>query len=195
MAHRAAGSIGSEGPLVNRTLGLNQSASILVASMALVLLFAAAGKLRNPSAPREAFSAIGLPSGPNAVRSFAAGEAVVGLAALILGGLIPTVAISVVFGGFFGFLLAVRGRSVVLTSCGCFGREDVAIRPSHALASGLLFLAGAAAVLSGGAIPLWRMDVWSYPLPTIASAASLALLLVGVYVTWPRLLAGARPSG
>lgn len=94
------------------------------AMAAALVVLAGAPKVVRPHGAARALASVRLPSGRPLVRVLGAGEVVVGLAALTVGGRIPAVLLAVSYGGFAGFVLLALRRGGTVGSCGCFGRPD-----------------------------------------------------------------------
>jgi uncharacterized membrane protein YphA (DoxX/SURF4 family) len=158
-------------------------------ALALVLLAAAAGKLRAPSRAAAGLAAAGVPARaalPGAI-ALAAVEGALGLLVL-LGLLLPLAAAAAVALGlvFAAALLAARARGVSRLPCGCFGgtRERSAVL----LAARALGLAALGALVAAG-------DRLPDPSVQALLAAAVVLLAVAVAVLAAFVLALYRQVG
>jgi hypothetical protein len=98
---------------------------VLLALVAAGLLaFAGGAKVLDPTMTAGALRSMGLPSSPRLVRVGAAGELLLGVAAIVLGGagLWLLIALSYVAFGVFVAVALASGRPI--GTCGCFGRAD-----------------------------------------------------------------------
>ncbi len=139
------------------------------------LLVAAGGsKLADPLSLVRALRSARLPGSAHVVRLLAAGEVLLGLAAIALGTRAAAVLVAASYAAFTGFVVLARRRGGVLASCGCFGRSDTPPTVTH-IAVTTALSAGAAAV---AVRPLG-------PLPDLlggSPAAGAALLLAAAAV-------------
>ncbi|WP_426563060.1 MauE/DoxX family redox-associated membrane protein [Angustibacter sp. McL0619] len=76
------------------------------------------------------------------VRLLAAGEVLLGVAAVVRPGRVTGVLVAVGYLAFSAFVLLVLRRGGVLASCGCFGRPDTPATPAHLLTTLLLAASG-----------------------------------------------------
>lgn len=147
--------------------------SVVLGAAALLLLAAGAAKVADPRTTSGALAALDLPSSPPLVRVGAAGEALVGAAALVVTGPVPALLVAASYVAFAAFVaLALRAGTPVGT-CGCWGRPDTEPSPTHVALDAAL-AAGAMAAAAGGADPLLTAS----PLAAVAAAglAGLAYL-------------------
>jgi Methylamine utilisation protein MauE len=84
-----------------------------------------------------------------AVRILAAGEAVLGAAALAWPAPVPAALVATSYLGFAVLLTVVRSKGGALASCGCFGRPDTPVTVTHVVAD-LCLGAAAVAVAAAG---------------------------------------------
>lgn len=158
---------------------------------AVLLLVAGVPKVLDPGPTRRAAEQAGLPSGVALVRLLGAAEATVGIAALLVGGRLPAVAVAVAYVG-FGVVVTrglVRGD---MDSCGCFNGDDSPPSVLHVVLD--LGLAGSAVAVAVGPAAAWPSLVGDDPTgaPVIAL---LALTVAGlVYVAMARLPRIERPA-
>jgi len=154
------------------------------AAAALLLLVAGVPKLVDPEPTGRAAAQAGLPSSAAAVRLLGLAETLVGVAALLLGGPVPAVAVAVAYLGF----AAVVARGLVrgdMESCGCFNGEDAPPSPLHVLLD--LGLAGSAVAVALGPAVAWPTLVVDDPAVAVV-AAVLALAVAGLtYLVMARL--------
>lgn len=122
-------------------------------AFALLLLAAGARKAAKPGTTTLALRSVGLAVPTAAVRAGGAAEALLGFAALAVGGPVAALAIGASYAAFAGFVLVALRRGGVVSSCGCFGTPDtpptglhVAVNVAAALASVGFALSGARAL-------------------------------------------------
>ncbi len=106
-----------------------------------VLAVAGVAKIRRPDDTARALLAAGLPHHRRLVRTGAAAETVVGLAAMAAPGPVTGSLVAVSYAAFAVFVAVALVKGWPLSSCGCFGRPDA--RPGY---PHLLLDAAAAAV-------------------------------------------------
>jgi len=160
---------------------------VLVA--ALVVVLAAAAKLRSPAGASEALAVLGVPIRRRAgrelaVRLLATGEIGLGVTVLIAGGAAAQFALGGLYLSFAVMTLALARRHA---ECGCFGDTG---GPASAIGAGLNFgfaavcLLGAAVGATGGE-QLFDLPAWQAPgaLLALAAAAVAASL---TYTELPR---------
>jgi hypothetical protein len=139
---------------------------------ALLLVFAGATKAVDPAMTAGALRALGLPSSKILVRLGAAAELLLGLLAVIAGGVAVWWLVAASYLAFAAFVVAALRAGTMLGSCGCFGREDTPPHPLHVVIDvALAATAAAAAVRDVGA-----------PLDAIADAPGEGLLVGGLSV-------------
>jgi hypothetical protein len=142
-----------------------------------LLVVAGLPKLADPSSLVRALRSAGLPAGDLVVRTMAAGEVLVGVAALVRPGRLSGVLVALCYLAFTGFVALALARGGVLASCGCFGRADTPPTRSHLLVTTLLAASGA---VVAGAPP---HGVWAAAAhdPVLgATLAGLAVLVAGL---------------
>jgi len=96
----------------------------VVHALALLLLVAAAAKLRDPSSAMAALRRAGMPSSALIVRLLATCELAVASAALLLGGTVPAAALGLLHLAFAAFVFRLRQAAGPEAGCGCFGRAE-----------------------------------------------------------------------
>jgi hypothetical protein len=161
-------------------------------ALALLLLVAAAAKLRRPLPAVVALHQAGLPASSLLVRLLSLGEIALAAAVLMAGGAGPALALAALHLGFAAFLVRLRARAGEGASCGCFGADAPADR-LHVAAN----LAGAGvAVLAAATGPrsllstLGAQPALGLPYLVLVALAAQAMLLV--LTGLPRLLAAQR---
>jgi hypothetical protein len=160
-------------------------------ALALVLLAAAAGKLRAPDRVAGGLAAVGVPAAlrrPLAL-GLAAVEAALGLLVLAGIALAPAAGAAALLGAVFAaVLLSARARGVRRLPCGCFGgaRE----RPASLLAARALGLAALGALVAAGA-----RGLLPEPSGQALLAAAVAVLALAVAVLTALVLALYRQVG
>jgi hypothetical protein len=97
------------------------------------LLLAAGGVLKavRPGDTATALAAVGLPRSTVPVRVGGALEALVGVAALAVGGALPAILVGVSYAAFAAFVLVALRAGTPVASCGCFGKVDTPPSPLH----------------------------------------------------------------
>jgi hypothetical protein len=173
--------------------------SVLVAPFlagALLLVVAGVGKALDPGPTARAAGSAGLPFQATLpmVRLLGAGEVVVGGLALLVGGVVPAVLVSLSYAAFAVFVARglMRGD---LESCGCFSGDDAPPSVLHVVVN--LFLALAAlhvAVVSAPGV----VELVTAGRSTAAAVGAVALLDAGavylVLTRMPRPLQAAAPA-
>ena len=149
----------------------------LVGAAALRLLGAGGAKIVDPDRTVGALTALGLPVGPTVVRLGAAGEAVLGAVALVVGGRAPAALVGTSFAVFAVFVAVALRSGRPIGTCGCFGRADTPPRPSHVALDLVLAVAGVTGAVVGVG------PVLDSSLPEAAAAVALA---AGAYVVFTR---------
>ena len=159
--------------------------TVALGAAALLLLAAGAAKVADPTTTAGALAALGWPSSPGLVRTGAAGEALLGAAALVVGGPVLAALVAASYLGFVAFVVAALRAGTPLSSCGCFGRADTPPHPGHVVVDAAL-AAGALAAAIAGADP-----VADAGLPEVAVAVALA---AAAYAALTRPLGRARTT-
>lgn len=154
----------------------------LVGAAGLLLLGAGGAKIVDPDRTVGALTALGVPVGTTAVRVGAAGEAVVGAMALVVGGRTSAALVGVSFAAFAVFVAAALRSGRPIGTCGCFGRADTPPRRAHVAVDLVLAAAGlAGAVVGVGPV----LDAsW-------AEAAVTVVLAAGAYLMFTRTATAA----
>jgi hypothetical protein len=138
---------------------------------ALLLVAAGLAKTVEPLSLVRALRAAGLrvraPLLARWVRAVAAGEAALGILAIVRPGPLVAAAVAISYAGFTAFVVRALRSGSPLASCGCFGKTDTPPTPGHAAATALL--AVAAALIAVG--PAAALDV-----PLLVVSAVLAYL-------------------
>jgi hypothetical protein len=160
---------------------------VLVA--ALVVVLAAAAKLRSPATAGEALAELGMPLRGRggrelAARLLAAGELAVGLLVVLTAGAAVRLALGALYLVFAAMTLALGRRHA---ECGCFGDTGA---PASAIGAALnlgfaaVCLVGAAAG-AGGAERVLDLPAWQVP-ATVAALGGAALAAALTYTELPR---------
>jgi hypothetical protein len=121
----------------------------LVGAAALLLLAAGAAKAADPSRTAGALAVMGWPASPVLVRAGAVGEAVVGAAALVVGGWFVLALVALSYAAFTVFVVAALRSGAPVGTCGCFGQPDTPPRVRHAVVDGTLAVAAGVGVVVG----------------------------------------------
>lgn len=141
----------------------------LVHALALLLLVAAAAKLREPGPAMVALRRAGLPSGSLVVRLLATTEAAVAAATLLVGGVGPAVALGLLHLGFACFIARLRRVAGAKASCGCFGEAEAPADRLHVVVN----------LVAAGAVAL----AVAFPLPSVPSVLADGIGLALPYMT------------
>jgi hypothetical protein len=121
----------------------------LFAIAATVLLLGGALKTVRAADTVGALQALGLSVSPGAVRAGGLAEALLGAAALAIGGRVTAALMAASYAGFAVFVVVALARGTPISSCGCLGRIDTPPTITHVLVN------ATAAVVAGvvAAIP------------------------------------------
>ena len=114
-------------------------------------LLAAAGlaKLLSPAATAGALRALHLPSRFVLVRLLGAGELVVGVAALVIGGPALAALVAAAYLAFTVFVVLALRSGTPLQSCGCFGKVDTPPTSIHVVFDAVAALLALAVAATG----------------------------------------------
>ncbi len=112
-----------------------------------LLALAGGAKLLDPTMTAGALRVMGLPSAGWLVRAGAAGELVLGIAAVVVGGPALWCAVALSYAAFAVFVLAAMRSGRPIGTCGCFGRVDTRPMPWHIALNGMLAVAALAYAL------------------------------------------------
>jgi hypothetical protein len=134
-----------------------------------LLVLAGLQKAADPQPLVRALRSVGLGVPSLAVRGFAAAEVVIGVASVVTGNGWAVAASYLVF---TGFVIVAKLRGGVLSSCGCFGKQDV---PPTWLHAGVT--AGLAAGAVGGTAAAVNLAVLAAAV-AVAATAYLAMALL-----------------
>jgi hypothetical protein len=170
------------------------SAPLAVA--AVVLVVAGALKVVDPVPAVGALRQLGLPAGNGSVRAVAVVEVAVGAAALVLAGPVPAALVAISYLAFTGVVIAALRAGTMISSCGCFGRDDTPPDASHVLVNLALAAVAAGAAISGSPSP-WDAVVGAGAVEGVLAVGLVALgswMVVLVYTALPQAAAAARTS-
>jgi Methylamine utilisation protein MauE len=152
---------------------------------ALLLTVAGALKAVDPVMTAGALRRAGLPVPPLIVRVGGAFEALVGVAAIATGALVPALLVAVSYLLFTGFVLVALARHLPIGSCGCFAKMDTPPSVVHIVINlGAVVAATAVALGPGGGVGDVLADQELLGLPFLllvgiaTSCAFLALTLL-----------------
>ncbi len=165
----------------------------VVHALALLLLVAAAAKLGDPTSASVALGQAGLPGGPQVVRLLALVEVAVAGAVLLVGGLVPAVALGLLHLGFAGFIAQLRRAAGAKASCGCFGGAEAPADLLHVVVN--LDAGGLVAVALVDAVPALPSVLGDQP---VLGLPYVGAVVVGAWATGlcltslPALLAAQR---
>jgi hypothetical protein len=159
---------------------------------ALVLAFAGAMKVVDPTMTDGALRALRLPSSPLLVRVGAAAELVFGVVAITVGGAAAWWLVAASYLAFAAFVGAALRAGTMVGSCGCFGREETPPHPVHVVVD-LALAAVAAGAALGGLVPLDALvDAPGEGLVVVGLGLVAVYLLHAVFVELPRALSPVR---
>jgi uncharacterized membrane protein YphA (DoxX/SURF4 family) len=170
------------------------SAPLAVA--AVVLVVAGALKVVDPVPAVGALRQLGLPAGDVSVRVVAAAEVAIGAAALVLAGPVPAALVAASYLAFTGVVVAALRAGTMISSCGCFGRDDTPPDASHVVVNVVLASVAAGAATSGSPNP-WDAIAGTGAAEGVLAAGLVALgswMVVLVYTALPQAAAAARTS-
>jgi hypothetical protein len=170
------------------------SAPLAVA--AVVLVVAGALKVVDPVPAVGALHQLGLRAGNGSVRAVAVVEVAVGAAALVLAGPVPAALVAISYLAFTGVVIAALRAGTMISSCGCFGRDDTPPDASHVLVNLALAAVAAGAAISGSPSP-WDAVVGAGTVEAVLAVGLVALgswMVVLVYTALPQAAAAARTS-
>jgi hypothetical protein len=170
------------------------SAPLAVA--AVVLVVAGALKVVDPVPAVGALRQLGLPAGNGSVRAVAVVEVAVGASALLLAGPVPAALVTISYLAFTGVVIAALRAGTMISSCGCFGRDDTPPDASHVLVNLALAAVAAGAAISGSPSP-WDAVVGAGAVEGVLAVGLVALgswMVVLVYTALPQAAAAARTS-
>jgi hypothetical protein len=155
---------------------------------ALLLVAAGVAKALDPLSLVRALRSAGLrvraPLLARWVRVLAAGEAVLGLLAVVRPGALVATAVAISYAGFTAFVLRALRSGSPLASCGCFGKTDTPPTPGHAVVTAVL-------AASAGLIAVGRAA--ALELPLVVVSAVLAYLLYVLLAVLPLTSRRALP--
>jgi hypothetical protein len=162
---------------------------------AALLGLAGAQKLVDPTMTVGALRALRLPGSPLLVRIGSAVELAIGVAAIVVGGVVLWWLAAASYVAFAVFVVAALRNGTMIGSCGCFGREDTPPHVTHvALNLALAGVAVAVALTSPGALVDVLGDDVGEGVAVTTLAAIALYALRGAYVELPRALAAARTA-
>jgi hypothetical protein len=148
-----------------------------------LLILTGLAKVRNPHDVARALGSLGLPSLPWSGLALGLAEIGVGVSAFFLPvGLLAQGILYLAFG--IWVFVALR-RDVPLASCGCMGKDDTPPTVGHLLMNAL---AAVLSLLAAGGGPI-RLA------PGIEGAAQVAVVAVGLFLSYIVLTDGARLAG
>lgn len=163
---------------------------------ATLLAVGGALKAARPQDTANALRTMRLPSSRLLVRAGGLGEAVVGVAALLIGDRVSAVLLGLSYLAFAGFVVLALRRHAPISSCGCFGKADTPPSAVH-VALNLAAVAAAAAVAAQPPAGL----VHVLPGQPLAGVPFVLLLACGVGLAFlalsslPRTMSLVRQGG
>jgi len=163
-------------------------------ALALVLGLAGAAKVLDPTMTVGAMRALGLPASPNLVRSGAAAELAIAVAALTVSAPWAYLLVALSMLAFALFVVVALRRGTMIGSCGCFGREDTPPHPIHVVLDiGLAAVAVAGATFDEAPLALVADDLGD-GIAVVVLAVVIAGLLYAAFVDVPRVLVEVRAT-
>jgi len=142
------------------------AAPFFIASALLTL--AGGAKLARPESTIGALKSIGLPGTRLIAQMLGLVEVGIGSIALIVGGLIPSIAVALSYAGFAGFIVMALRKGGAVSSCGCFGTEDNPPTVGHLVLNVAAAVVGVGAAIGGlGGIPDVISDQPAFGIPFI----------------------------
>lgn len=158
-----------------------------------LLALAGAQKVLDPAPTVGALRAMGLPSRPSLVRAVAAVELGLAALAVTVDHWAPAAAMAASYMAFAAFVEAARGRGAMVSSCGCFGKEDTPPTLVHVLVNAALAAVCAVWAANGRGVPVEMVvdQPWS-GVPLLALVALGTGLLYLTLTVLPRTLAAGR---
>jgi hypothetical protein len=144
-----------------------------------LLALAGGAKLARPEPTSGALKSVGLPGNRTIAQAMGAAEVLLGAVALVVGGVVPAIAVAAAYLGFAGFVAIALRAGGAVASCGCFGTEDSPPTMVH-LVLNLIAAAtaiGAAAAGIGG-VPEVLADQPAFGIPF------LGFLLIGTWFAY-----------
>lgn len=161
----------------------------VISAGAVLLVIAGAQKMIDPWPAATALRNTGLPSSRSLVRAGAAVEILLGVAFLVFGSSVLSLAIAALYLAFTAFVVLAM-RAGVDGSCGCFGREDTPPSSLHIAANVGLAVVAVVYAMGDAAAPVDVVAGVSFAsLSLVAATGVLVALLIAVYSLVPRLLA------
>jgi presenilin-like A22 family membrane protease len=142
-----------------------------------LLLVTGGAKLVDPEPTRGALRAARLPSTRVVVRALATIEVIVGMTALVEGGLLGGVGVAALYTCFAGFVIYALARQLPIQSCGCLGRTDTPPSKIHAAVN--LAAAASGVVMAAQQRP-GLIEV--LPLQPAAGLPYLAFIAIGSFL-------------
>ena len=164
-----------------------------VHAVAVLLVVAAVAKLRDPASAAAALGHAGFRAGGVVVRAVAVVEVVVGAAVLLVGGVLPAVALALLHLAFAAFIVRVRRAAGAMAGCGCFGGAEAPADRLHVVVN-LAATGAVAASLAGPlpSLPAALADRLVLALPYAAAVAAGAWAIGLCLTSLPALLAAQR---
>ncbi len=162
-------------------------------ALALLLLAAAATKIANPVRAVDALRQARLPASASLVRLLAGAEGAVALLVLIVGGVLPALALAGLHVGFAAFIARLRTVAGSGAPCGCFGAAEAPADRLHVvvnLAAAAVAVIGAAAGPGSLRSTLAHQPAFGLPYLALVVVAAESMLLV--LTALPDLLAADR---
>jgi len=155
-----------------------------VVAGAVLLLVAGAGKVRRPAATVGALKSVGLRGDRRLVTVLGAAEIGLGLLALTVGGVVPTVLLGLSYLGFTGFVVVALRRGGALSACGCLGRSDTPPTRTHAAVTAGIGISALVAASRGG-VEARHLSATGSDLTLVAFTALVTWLVYVAFAVLP----------
>jgi hypothetical protein len=158
-------------------------------SISLLVVVAGLMKVSRPKYTVGALRAARLPANHILVRGLGAGEAIVGIAAVVYGGPLWAVAVAVFYIGFALFVVYGLRSGLPIASCGCFGSPDTPPSVGHVVLNSTAAVVALAVAMAplGAWVGLPGTDAGTAAAFLLFSAATVYLLYAVVNVLPQRL--------
>lgn len=158
-----------------------------------VLVAAGVAKLRRPTGTASALHLVRLPASTALARVLGAGEVVIGLTALLVGG---RWAAATVAGAYAAFtLVSARGRTRPEAPCGCFGDSTAPLTTTHVVVNAVLAVTvTVAAVVAAPGVAAATADSPALLLAAAVAIGTAAALVAATLTTVPVLARQLTPA-
>lgn len=151
---------------------------------AALLALAGAQKVLDPTTTVGALVALRVPATPGLVRTGAAVELAIGVAAVTVGGPVPWALVAASYLAFSAFVVVALQRGTPIGSCGCFGRADTPPSWAHVVVNDGWAVVAVAAAITLDRAPLDELA--DRPGPALAALAVAAAFAAASYAVYTR---------